>query len=298
MPRSLRPVRSIPAARVPLGVWAAPHNIAVALRNALDSGQIQVAYQPVVALSGRVWTGVEALARWTDPRRGPIPPDVFIPVAERSGLIGELTRQVTQHVCRDWSSWRQIKGGSRLQVAVNLSAADLMTRATVDGLTEALTSHDLPLDQLTLEITETAPLAVGSGTVEALSELRNDGTEVALDDFGAGQSRLADLRRVPVTALKLDKSFTHSQHAGLADPEMAAGVQTLASAFGLDTIAEGVETKDEAHALEDLGYGRAQGWLYGRPTSSDSIEEQLRLPRQHLGEDQVCPDETPDSRTA
>jgi EAL domain-containing protein (putative c-di-GMP-specific phosphodiesterase class I) len=222
-------------------------------------------YQPVVRLSTNEVTGAEALMRWHRPGYGDVPPSVFIPLAEESGLIAQLGTWSLQQACRDAASWP----GSRA-VAVNLSARQLQVDL-VDIVRDALQTSGLPADRLWLEVTETAVLGDVPLAAERLRAVVELGVRISLDDFGTGYSSLANLRDFPVHALKLDRSFI----AGLGrNPDDTAIVTTLiqlAATLELNLIAEGVETAEQAHHLRRLGCENAQGYLWRPPLAGEAF---------------------------
>ncbi|HYH24415.1 MAG TPA: EAL domain-containing protein [Blastococcus sp.] len=243
------------------------------LHGAVRRGEIAVHLQPQIDLaSGRI-VAVEALARWNHPALGPVRPDVFVPVAEASGLIGEIGRYVLLDACRTVAAWRA--DGVDLEVAVNVSAVQLNDpgfTATVRGVLE---EAGLPGDRLTLEVTESQVLSEVATRHGHLEHLRALGVGISVDDFGTGYSSLAQLHRLPVTEMKVDRAFT----AGLTDDAASpfvAGIVGLGHGLGLRVVAEGVETAGQVHALRSMGCERAQGYLFGRPMTPAALREQLR----------------------
>lgn len=231
-----------------------------ALKRALERGDVVPHYQPVVDLdTGRV-VAVEALARWDDPTLGPVPPDVFIPVAEATGLICDLGARVLLHACRDAAGW--LRGGRPLQVAVNVSALQLTDAGFTELVLACLASSGLPPSRLTLEITETAALWDLDVAMDTLLTLERRGVRLSVDDFGTGFSSLALLARLPIGAIKIDRTFV----AGLAVDErmekIVAGTVALGTAIGFPTVAEGIEHPAQAAALRRMGCDFGQGFLW------------------------------------
>jgi diguanylate cyclase (GGDEF)-like protein len=226
------------------------------LREAVTAGTMRLHYQPVVRLSTNEVTSAEALMRWHRPGYGEVPPSVFIPLAEETGLIAQLTEWSLHQACRDAAKW---PGGRA--VAVNLSARQLQADL-VDIVRDALEASGLPADRLWLEVTETAVFRDVPLAAERLRAVVGLGVRIALDDFGTGYSSLANLRDFPVHALKLDRSFI----AGLGrNPDDTAIVTTLiqlAATLRLRLVAEGVETAEQAHHLRRLGCDYAQGYFW------------------------------------
>jgi diguanylate cyclase (GGDEF)-like protein len=249
--------------------------IAAELRRALDAGEFHMLYQPVVELPHGAMTGVEALIRWARPDSREVPPAEFVPVAEETGLIVELGAWIIDTVCAQAAAWRRGHGPGALgSVAVNVSARQLLDPACADIVAAALARHGLPAGQLTVEITETAVFGGGRAlaTVHALSEL---GVKIALDDFGTGHSSLGLLRTCPVDTIKVDKSFVDGLNGTPQQEAIAAALADIAAKMGLDTVAEGVETAEQACRLYDLGYRRAQGFLFARPLPAAAIDDLL-----------------------
>jgi diguanylate cyclase (GGDEF)-like protein len=240
--------------------------LAHGLRDGLGQGDFRLVYQPIVVLPEQRISGVEALIRWHDPDRGIIPPDRFIPVAERSGLIVPLGRWVLREACRQAAEWRREYGDAAPdRVCVNVSPRQLDEADFVSDVVAALADTGLPAEHLVVEVTETAVFDGGAGAVEALHALRALGVRIALDDFGTGQSSLGLLLSCPVDILKVDKSFVD----GVTEPgDRAVIVQFLsqvAHGLNLDSVAEGVEDAEQARRLHELGYRKGQGYLFSQP---------------------------------
>ncbi|WP_198588019.1 GGDEF domain-containing phosphodiesterase [Geodermatophilus chilensis] len=238
--------------------------LATDLRAALADGALHLEYQPIVDLRSGAVVGVEALARWTHPERGPVSPDSFVPAAELSGLAPELDRWALQRALHDTARLR--RAGvvpADAYVAVNLSAASLTGTAVLDDLVRWTEESGVPATQVVLEVTETAIMQDTGAAVELLRGLRAHGVRVALDDFGTGYSSLAYLRDLPVSALKIDRSFI----ADIAEQRDALAIVgwivDLARAVGVAVVAEGVGTSEQVALLQGLGCGAAQGWLWG-----------------------------------
>ncbi|GAB6902461.1 putative bifunctional diguanylate cyclase/phosphodiesterase [Kineosporia succinea] len=224
-----------------------------ALAAGIEQDQLTVYYQPVVRLSDHRVTGVEALVRWRHPAQGLLGPQAFIEVAEESGLIVPLGRWVLRHAARQAAAWGPDAG----TISVNVSGVQLRTAGFADEVAAVLRETGLPAQRLIVEITET--VAVGGGpTAQNLTAIRDLGARLSLDDFGTGSSTLTTVARLTVDQIKLDRSFVDS-------PVIAGAVLHLARGIGADTVAEGVETLDQAARLRALGFERAQGYLFGRP---------------------------------
>jgi diguanylate cyclase (GGDEF)-like protein len=235
------------------------------LRAAVGTDQFCVHYQPVVDAARRTVVSTEALLRWEHPRRGPVPPSEFVPLAEDTGLITELGAHVLHEACRQTAQWRRTPDLADLTVSVNLSPRQLQEPRLLDDVRHALTTSGLPASALVLEITENLLVRDVEQATERLNSLKALGVRLAVDDFGTGYSSLSYLSRLPVDILKVDKAFV----AGIVD-EVSAGklawaVLALAASLDLETIAEGVETPEQAEALLAQGCTHLQGFLYSRP---------------------------------
>ncbi|NTW40296.1 MAG: EAL domain-containing protein [Cellulomonadaceae bacterium] len=234
------------------------------LRAAIEGCSLTVHYQPVVGLpSGRV-IGIEALARWHDPVLGNVPPDQFIPLAEDTGLILDLGEWVLRTACRQGAD--STEGvGDELTVAVNVSPVQLAQPGFVAAVLSALHDSGLAARRLCLEITETAAIADLEATCAHLRELRALGVEIALDDFGTGHSSLTMLRSLPLTIVKIDRSFVENVARSAQDALLVRMVIETAHSLGLRVCAEGIEEEDQARQLVALGCDIAQGWYFGMP---------------------------------
>ena len=254
----------------------AQHAMERRLRQAIESQSLELHYQPVVSLPSAQVTGVEALARWTDPELGRVAPDRFIPLAERTGLIVDLGRWVLQTACREAAGWAAGPSGLPPTVAVNVSPVQLAQRGFIDDVTAALTDSGLAPDRLCLEITETAAITDLDATAARLAQVRDLGVRLALDDFGTGHSALSLLRALPVHLVKIDRSFIERVASDTADAVLARLVIEAAHSLGRRVCAEGVETAEQAQQLVAMGCNSAQGWLFGRPEpASARLAERL-----------------------
>jgi diguanylate cyclase (GGDEF)-like protein len=247
------------------------HRIAQALPSAVDLGQLQVAYQPIVTLDGTP-THVEALARWWHPQWGAVSPGEFIPVAEASGLIHAMGRWVLRQACLDAARW---PGDHPPKVSVNVSAIQVSSGRLVAQVREALAAAGLPARRLAIELTESLPMG-GRERVEAtLAELRSMGVTLIIDDFGTGYSSLSSLKRLPLSIVKVDHSFTRDV-PGEGELLIKATVD-VARCFGLEVVAEGVETHAQKARLAALGVDYMQGYLFGRPMPNAEFATWLGL---------------------
>ena len=246
------------------------------LRHALDREELLLVYQPEVCLaSGRI-VAVEALLRWAHPVHGIVSPAKFIPIAEQSGLIVPIGAWVLREACAAAARWRAEEAGRDLTVAVNLSARQLGSVDLLGVVSAALDDAGLDPSALCLEITETALMADMRSATETLQSLKALGVRLAIDDFGIGYSSLMHLKQLlPVDLLKIDKSFVDGLVDVPADRAIVAAVINLAAALGVDAIAEGVETVEQATALRALSCGMAQGFHFARPVNPDAISSLL-----------------------
>jgi EAL domain-containing protein (putative c-di-GMP-specific phosphodiesterase class I) len=250
-----------------------------ALRRALDDGELQLHYQPKVTI-GDVTTapsqvvGMEALVRWNHPTRGFIPPDEFIPLAETSGLMHRLTDFVIDTALRQVAQWRA--EGLTVSVAVNVSARDLHGSELARTVSEALARHRVPAPLLKLELTERTLMAEHSRVLDTLVALEALDVELSLDDFGTGYSSMFMLKRLPVSEIKVDRSFVSKLADHDEDASIVRSIIDLAHALGLQAVAEGVETAEVWSQLQDLGCDTAQGWFVARPMPAADATQWLR----------------------
>jgi len=242
------------------------------LRHAIDRGQIGLEFQPLVSLPGRQLVGCEALVRWRHPQRGMIPPATFIPIAEASFQVVEIDRWVLGEACRAAAAFRSIVPDFRL--AVNLSARDLRDEELCARVAATLSEHDFPPRLLTMEITETA--ALDEMALPTLQQLRDLGVQLAMDDFGIGYSSLAHLKSLPITMIKIDRTFVRDIGVDESDSAIIVSMVNVAKAFGLRIVAEGIETEAQAEFVGSLGCDEGQGFRFGRPQSSAALESLLR----------------------
>jgi diguanylate cyclase (GGDEF)-like protein/PAS domain S-box-containing protein len=244
---------------------------------ALRDNAIEVHYQPVIELStGRV-VGMEALSRWHHPARGWIPPAIFVPLAEESGLIADFDRLVLNRACRDGAELRAaglLPADSLL--SVNISARNVSDLSLVDAVRRAAANSAFPLEALELEVTETAIMAEVPTIRVVLDRIRELGVGISLDDFGTGYSSLTFVRQLPVTTIKIDRSFTRHITDRREDLAICASVIDLARAVGLRTIAEGVEDLEQLSVLHGLGCDAGQGYLWSHALPFRDLVARLR----------------------
>lgn len=228
------------------------------LRRALDAGEVELHYQPKVQFDGQV-AGLEALVRWVHPERGKVPPDEFIAIAESSGLMPHLTEYVLETALAQVARWRA--QGLNVPVAVNVSPRDVHTPGFAGAVAARLARHGVPAGALQLEITEHVLLEDPQRAADTLNGLTGHGVKMSLDDFGTGYSSLVHLRRLPVSELKIDRSFVARLAVDTEDAEIVRCTVDLAHSLGLLVVAEGVEDDETWERLRDLGCDAVQGWL-------------------------------------
>ncbi|GAA5214276.1 cyclic Di-GMP phosphodiesterase RmdA [Streptomyces thinghirensis] len=256
------------------------HGLTTALPAALERGEFFIEYQPLVHLGDGSVRGAEALVRWLHPQHGVLGPDRFIPLAEHTGLIVPLGRWVLEQSVRQARAWRERYGETTaagpLRINVNLSPCQLTHPGLVQDTVDILERTGVAPDALCLEVTESALIGADDDLLKPLRRLAEMGVDIALDDFGTGYSNLANLRRLPVSVLKLDRSFTQSMQQFPADPvdlKIVEGIVALAHSLDLAVTVEGVETGAQAEQLRILGCDTAQGWYYARPGPPERLHE-------------------------
>lgn len=239
------------------------------LRSAVSRHQFQLVYQPKIDARTLQVTAAEALLRWHHPERGAISPAVFVPLAERHGLIDEIGNWVIDEACRQAGLWRV--AGLRMRVAINLSAHQMRQTDLVPRLLAALEANRLQPDRFTVEITESLALENTPVTQRSFAALREAGLHVSIDDFGAGQTSLAYLRQLPAEELKMDRSLVHDLAASADARAIAEAVIKLAHALERRVVAEGVETAAQRDWLVRMGCDELQGYLFARPMSASAL---------------------------
>ncbi|NKX51094.1 bifunctional diguanylate cyclase/phosphodiesterase, partial [Arthrobacter deserti] len=243
------------------------------LRGAAGRGELRVYFQPQVDVATSRTVAAEALVRWQHPELGMLSPVDFIPLAEENNLIREVGAHVLAEACRAAASWQA--AGHPLEVSVNVSAVQLGSAGFTALVKEALDQAGLPAAALTLEVTESQDMHATSVNDGSLHELRSLGVGISVDDFGTGYSSLARLHQLPVTEVKIDKSFTE-RLAEDGSSAFIAGIVGLGHGLGLRVVAEGVETDGQLDALRAMGCERAQGYLLGKPVEAPFFEAELR----------------------
>ncbi|MEP6690312.1 MAG: EAL domain-containing protein [Gemmatimonadaceae bacterium] len=247
------------------------------LRRAVEREELAVHYQSIVDLRTGKVTGVEALCRWSHPRRGFVPPSVFIPIAEESGLIVPIGRWVLHRACWQARQWQlQYPGEVPLTVTVNMSARQVQQPGLVTEVADALRDSGLPADNLVVELTESVLMANTEQTLDRLQDLRMLGVQLAIDDFGTGYSSLSYLQRFPIDVLKIAKAFVDRIGSAGDDPALARVIIALGRTLRLRTVAEGIENGQQLAILRQLGCELGQGYFFAKPLSRDDASEYLR----------------------
>ncbi|WP_016832238.1 EAL domain-containing protein [Herbaspirillum lusitanum] len=252
--------------------------LAAAIRN----GDIVAFYQPKVDIRTGMLKGVEALARWMHPTNGMVPPDRFIPLAEQSGLIHELTLSMLTQAMAQAALWNE--RGLPLKVAVNLSPLSLDIPGFAQKIVDLLAQHDLQADQMVLEITEGSVVANLGMALGTLARLRLKGFGLSIDDYGTGFSSMQQLARIPFTELKIDRSFVHGAHSRQNLRVILQSALDMAKRLELVTVAEGIETIEDWRLLQESGCSIGQGYLIARPMPANDLPVWLKGHHRRLGE--------------
>ena len=238
------------------------------LRRALSRGEIKVYFQPIVRLEDRTVAGFEALLRWDHPSLGRLGPDVFIPIAEETGVIVELGVFVLERTARELAAWQKaLDVDPPIFASVNVSSRQLLRHDLLQDVKNALTRSDVIRGTLKLELTESLVMENPEYAAQMLTRIKNLGAGLSLDDFGTGYSSLAYLQRFPFDTIKIDRSFVQQNSSG-ARPVILRSIVALAHDLGMEVVAEGAETESDAIELYQLGCEFAQGYAFGHPISA------------------------------
>jgi diguanylate cyclase (GGDEF)-like protein len=249
------------------------------LRRAIERDQLLLYYQPVVSLASGGVVAVEALIRWQHPERGLIPPLEFIPIAERTGLIGEIGRWVIARACEQLKTWERDFGGRAPQsVWINVSPKQFAQRDLATQVRQLFQSYACEPRRIKFEITESIMLEDVDLAMRTLGELRTLGVQVYMDDFGTGYSSLTYLGRLPIDGIKVDRSFVSQMGSDGRHAQLVGTIVTLIRNLGLEPIAEGVETDEQAHRLREMGCTFAQGFVFCRPLPPADLAALLQSP--------------------
>jgi len=264
------------------------------LRRAVERGEFEVYYQPIVSLDSDRVAGFEALVRWEHPERGLVQPTEFIPVAEETGMIVEIGQWVLRESCRQMREWQRLSFDNRLlTISVNLSSKQFLQPNLIARVRQTLHETDLDPRCLKLEITESIMMENAEEASEMLVQLRGLGVQLSIDDFGTGYSSLSYLHRFPVNTLKIDRSFVTRMGDAGENSEIVRTILTLASNLGMEVIAEGVETRGQLAQLKAMKCPYGQGFLFSRPVDAAGAAALLRLgdSRQHSRVERPRPEE-------
>ena len=250
-------------------------NVLSDFRRALDSDEIVVFYQPIMHMDGSRAHGAEALVRWEHPELGLLPPSDFMPIVEQTGLIGPLTRHVLERAVAQCAAWRQ--AGQELTVSVNLSVRNLLDPELAGLISNLLTTYRLTASALDLEITESMLMSDPDRSLVTLSRLSQLGVGLSVDDYGTGYSSLANIRRLPIDELKIDRSFVSPMLSDESDLIIVRSTINLGHDLGLTVVAEGVEDEATLHRLEGLGCDLAQGYHFSKPLPAEAFNKWIGL---------------------
>ncbi len=245
------------------------------LRHALSRGEFSLVFQPQYSVSDMELVGAEALLRWHHAERGMVPPDVFIPIAEERGLIGDIGAWVIDEACRQWKQW-QLSGIAMDQIAVNVSARQFAYGDIQHIVDNALQRHDMPASALELELTESCIIEAPAEMFNTLSDLRACGIAIAMDDFGTGYSSLSTIATMPVDTLKIDRSFIANLKNGSQNEKIVSAILMLADSLEMQVVAEGVEQESEMDFLRKKQCTTAQGYYLARPLNVEDMTALLR----------------------
>ncbi|WP_428982877.1 putative bifunctional diguanylate cyclase/phosphodiesterase [Paraglaciecola aquimarina] len=246
-------------------------NLMSELKEALHDGQLHLYYQPKLAFQENAITTVECLIRWIHPEHGFVSPDEFIPLAEQTGAIRNVTNWALDVACNQLNSWQS--QGIQLGVAVNISAMDLVDMRLPSYIAELLVRYKLTPNLLTLEVTESAVMSNPENALKALNVLKSMGITLSIDDFGTGYSSMAQLKKMPVHELKIDKAFVLDLASNKEDQVMVKTLISLAANLGLKTVAEGVEDIESLKLLNAFGCTKAQGFYLSKALPADQFNQ-------------------------
>jgi len=251
--------------------------IELALRHAVEREELFLHFQPIVSIPEGRWRGLEALIRWNHPVRGNMPPLDFIPIAEETGLIVPVGTWVLRQSIAHLAALRsQGLVDDDFTMSVNVSPRQMQDDGFTEIVAEALAQYGIPGENLVLEVTESIMVDPDGDVIDVFHDLRALGIGIAVDDFGTGYSALSYLRALPVTSVKIDRSFVAGIGGNEQDEQLVRVISDMAATMHLAVVAEGVETIEQSRALSAFGVTRAQGWLYGRPMAAQSVIDHFR----------------------
>lgn len=244
------------------------------LRGALERGEMNLVYQPIIHSKSRQLKGMEALIRWTNPELGRVPPTLFIPVAEQIGFISELGNWVLREACAQLKSWQQ-KYERRLVMSINVSPRQFHEGTIVSEVKSTLSRLGLQAGSLQVEVTENLLINASERLIADLHTLKGSGVRLALDDFGTGYSSLSYLQRLPFDVLKVDKSFIDFIAIRAQEEAMVGAIVNMGHSLGMAVVAEGVETAEQTFSLDQLGVDELQGFYFSQPLSAREFEHRF-----------------------
>lgn len=250
------------------------------LRLALWNEELELFYQPQVGYGGRI-SGAEALIRWRHPKRGHIPPSEFIPVAERLGLMPKVGEWVIAQACEKLSEWKDRPVLSELTLSINVSADQFLTPDFERIISECCRKFNVDERKLKLELTESVLLTNVENVISKMETLKGAGFDISLDDFGTGYSSLSYLRRLPLSELKIDRSFVAGVLRDEKDAELARNIVRLGRALNLSVLAEGIETTEQFKFMRQCGCDAFQGFFFGKPVAADEFERSALITAVH-----------------
>jgi len=249
------------------------------LNQAIKNKEFVLHYQPIISFKDGGLVAFEALVRWEHPERGLVRPDLFIPIAEETGLIVPIGKWVLEEACRQMHAWRKaFPGGRDVRVAVNISARQMESPELIGEIVEALRSSGLDASGLDLELTESVVMGRTQENAARLQELRDMGIKLLIDDFGTGYSSLAQLHNFPIHALKIDRSFVFGMEFDESKAQIVETILVMAKTLGLGVVAEGIETVDALKMLRDLDCEHGQGYFFSAAVDGESAEAWLEDP--------------------
>ena len=242
-----------------------------ALRTAISSATVDVYFQPIISFNENRISGFECLARWNDPDLGMVPPDIFIPIAEKRGLITPLSKVLFGKALGAMAHWPD-----DMFLAFNLSPSQLVDHSTAVSMIAQIRQHHIAASRIEFEVTESAVMANPAAAARVINEIKSSGVQIALDDFGTGQSSLGRLRELPFDKLKIDRSFVSNLAADKSSQVITRAILAMCDGLDISTVAEGIETQEQAAKLIELGCDAGQGYLFGRPKNARDTELLLR----------------------
>jgi len=245
------------------------------LHQALERGEFELYYQPRINLTRNSWASAEALLRWNHPKLGRVPPDKFIPLAEKNGTILPIGEWVLREACRQLQQWH-CQGFHLPRISVNVSPLQLQRQDLIGILKDALSANNLSAQALELEIVESALVEDSGHSVRLLKELQSIGVKISIDDFGTGYSSLSYLRTLPIDILKIDRSFMINAHESEEDRRIIAAICAMALSLELEVVTEGVECVEQEQILIDHCCHEAQGYYYDRPMAADELSQRFK----------------------